>query len=271
MKWTKDMNGFEYQVKLAAYTGPLNKLLELIEERKLDISQISLAEVTDDFLRYLQEISRSVGRETSAAEREINIRLLADFVVIASRLIFIKSRALLPALTLPAAEEEKIKDLENRLLFYQEFKPAMKNILRLWKAERGEFSRFYFASWHWPGIGGGAGKAQIFFPGGVSVGRLRQAMEAMWHGLANLIESNQVIREKITTLEETVEEIMKHLTSWGQLGFTTLAQTKSRAEIIVAFLAILHLARERLILIEQAEHFSDIIIKTAGTNIEKNE
>lgn len=249
-----------YELKLANYTGPLQKLLELVEDRKLDISEISLAEVTDDFLRYLEKISKmeKASDPGAAAGMEENIRLLADFVVIASRLIFIKSKTLLPDMTLSAEEEEDIRDLENRLRLYREIKPAIKNIVRLLKENREEFSRPYFLNAaHFSGV-------NVFFPGNVTRDGLRDAMGKLWENLAGLLEESRVVREKIISLEETIKEIIKRLAELREVSFAKLSEAKSRAETIITFLAILHLAREQLIFIEQKGHFSDIIIKKNG-------
>ncbi len=248
-----------YELKLENYSGPLQKLLELIEERKLEISEISLARVTDDFLRYLEKLGKmeEASDPDAAVGAGENIRLLADFVVIASRLIFIKSKALLPDLALSGEEEEKIKDLEDRLRLYRELKPAMKNISRLWREGREEFSRPYFMNTaHWTG-------ADVFFPGKVSAEGIAQAMGEMWQNLSGLLEESRVVREKMTTLEDTIKEVVKRLTELREVSFAKLSEAKSRAETIVTFLAILHLAREQLIFIEQKGHFSDIMIKNA--------
>src|SRR5262245_8487868 len=93
----------DYALRLQQYEGPLEKLLELIEERKLDVNEISLAEVTDDFLKYLEQLPA------------VAPALLADFLTIGSRLVLIKSKSLLPELPLSAEEESDIKDLERRL------------------------------------------------------------------------------------------------------------------------------------------------------------
>ncbi len=102
-----------YELKIEQFSGPLEKLLELIEERRMEITELSLAEITADFLQYLKNI------ET------VEPRFLADFVAIAAQLLLIKSKALLPGIKLTSEEEEKIKDLEGRLLFYKNFKPAI--------------------------------------------------------------------------------------------------------------------------------------------------
>ena len=82
-----------YQVRLPAFEGPLDLLLQLIEREKLDISSISLAQVADQFLTYVRKLEE-IGADT-----------LADFLVVASRLVWIKSRLLLPQPSRPSAEE----------------------------------------------------------------------------------------------------------------------------------------------------------------------
>ena len=99
-----------YELKLETYQGPLDKLLELVEGKKLEITKISLADVTADFLNFLKKL------ESEGA----NHSLIADFLVVASKLILIKSKVLLPALTLSEEEESDIHDLEARLKIYAE-------------------------------------------------------------------------------------------------------------------------------------------------------
>ena len=94
-----------YELTLEAYQGPLDKLLELVEAKKMEVTEISLAEVTADFLDYLKKLEAENVSQT----------LLADFLVIASKLIFIKSKILLPSLF--AGEEETEKEASVPLPF----------------------------------------------------------------------------------------------------------------------------------------------------------
>ncbi|MEK7162430.1 MAG: segregation/condensation protein A, partial [Patescibacteria group bacterium] len=94
-----------YELKLENYQGPLQKLLELIEEKKMEITIINLAEVTSSFFEYLKKLE-ALGMDHS---------LLADFLVIASKLLLIKSKVLLPSLPLTEEEESDIRGLESQL------------------------------------------------------------------------------------------------------------------------------------------------------------
>ncbi len=121
-----------YEYTTEKFSGPIEKLLELIEEKKLEITDLSLAEITADFLEYVKKIEA------------VEPRLLADFVAVAASLLLIKSKSLLPDLKLTIEEEESIKDLEGRLDFYRNFKPAMNHIKKLAGEKNIEISRPLF-------------------------------------------------------------------------------------------------------------------------------
>ena len=118
-------------MSLEKFSGPLDILLSLIEEKKMAINEISLSQVTDQFLDYLKNLENNTERETfESMEYQ---RILADFLVIASRLILIKSRSLLPNLVLSEEEESDIKELEERLRIYQQIKT--------WGRELGKWTK----------------------------------------------------------------------------------------------------------------------------------
>ncbi len=235
-----------YELKTEKFSGPLEKLLELIEAKQLTINEISLAEVTEDFLKYLEALT------------DADMRLVADFIAVASRLVLIKSKSLLPDLSLTSDEESDIKDLEKRLKIYQELKPVMKMLDTLWKKAGREFSRPYFLEQGAPLAGG----AKVFYPGeGLEIQALFGALHKIFESFVNLELETKSIKEKIVTIEEKIAEVVERLAKEGESTFKNLSSAKSRSEVIIIFLAILHLARERLIALEQSERFSDIIIK----------
>ena len=90
-----------YTIKTQGFEGPFGLLLNLVEERKLFINDISLAEVTEDYLRYINDLGQSHKAEE-----------IASFIVVAATLILIKSKSLLPNLSLTSEEEGDIKNLE---------------------------------------------------------------------------------------------------------------------------------------------------------------
>ncbi len=273
------------------YSGPLEKLLELIEERKLQISEISLAQVTDDFLRYLAKLKKEGELQTGrVSERELarreGLRILADFVAVASRLILIKSKSLLPELNLTGEEEAEIHDLEYRLKLYQGLRPAMKIVAKLWRDRREEFSRPYFMSISafaplksappegpegaparartltgFALRGGDDARAALFFPGrNLQAEALAQSLDKLFSSFVALIRESQVLQEEVVSMEAKIREITEVLKRLSKISLRRISEDKSPTEVIVTFLAVLHLAREQLVLLEQESYLSDIII-----------
>jgi segregation and condensation protein A len=238
-----------YELRLDEFSGPLDKLLELIEDRKLDVSRLSLAKVTDDFLRHVENLKHAPPA------------LLADFIVVASQLILLKSKALLPELLLNSDEEGSLEELEERLKAYREFKEAQKLILSLWRAGSHEASRPYFLS-----ISRSLPMIETktpFYPGKtLSLQKLHTGLAALAHSLEKTVLEEETIKDAVITMEEKMRHILERLRQIEETKFSDLSSSASREEIIVSFLAILHMAREQIITIEQSEHFSDIIIKS---------
>ena len=247
-----------YELKLEQFTGPIEKLLDLIEERKLEITELNLAEVTADFLTYLDMLTDADGTQTNA---EKSPRLLADFIVVSSQLLLIKSKALLPNFQLTGEEEKDVKDLQNRLHFYRQFKPAMGHLKKLWEQNNISISRPLFS-----------GRPAFFYPAdNIKINDLYKLVKGIFETIQQLSEKSQTIKSSLITLEEKIEEIMNRLgparlndvshSGRPDLNFGKLAKEKPRSEIIVLFLALLHLLAKQLIKVEQKKQFSDIMIE----------
>lgn len=242
----------EYDLHLGVFSGPLHKLLELVEARKLEVTEISLAQVTNEFLEFLKTL------ETVEAP------VLADFIAIASRLILIKSKSLLPDLPLTSEEEKEIKDLEYRLRLYQELKPSMRFISKLWSAGHRQFSRSYLLVRQPTGGGEIAPELEehFFYPGeGITTAAFVESLARLSQILKKAELETKIIREKIITIEEKIAEVVRRLSESGATTLRNLSGEKSRSEIIAIFLALLHLAREQMVHLEQQAYFSDIIVK----------
>ncbi len=233
-----------YQVNFDKFSGPLEKLLEMIEERELEVTMVSLAQITGDFLEYLKTLDESSKHPS----------VLADFVVVASRLLLIKSKAILPSLELTEEEETDIKDLEQRLRIYKEFKTASELMKKTWENRRPVYGRELFSN-----------LPVVFYPSSnLKVSSMTEKLNELLHELAALIPDKQMVKKVMMTLEMKVKEILGRLKEQAQHSFKNLSQDKPKIEIIMIFLAVLHLLRERLISADQPEQFSDISI-TAGS------
>lgn len=238
-----------YELKTEQFTGPIEKLLELIEAKELDITTIGLSAVTADFLNYVEKLAKEAA--------EVNPQLLADFIVVAARLLLIKSKTLLPQTELTPEEEADIKDLESRLRLYKEFKAAAKNLDVLWKRGGSAFGREFLSSY------GGA----VFYP---SPKLTPKAISQILASLIAVLQETQLrekkfVQKAIISIEQKMKELIRHLSSVTSSSFFELAPRERKEEIVALFLAMLHLVRDRLIDIEQSGHFSDIIIKPKNT------
>jgi len=110
----------DFKVKVGEFEGPLDLLLNLIEKRKLHITQVSLAQVADDYINYLQ-----------GSDRGENLNDMANFILVASTLMLIKSLALLPGLQLTESEKSDVEELESRLKKLQKIRALSQNIKEL--------------------------------------------------------------------------------------------------------------------------------------------
>lgn len=239
-----------YELKLERFSGPLEKLLELIEEQKLEITEISLGQVTDDFLKYVRSLEK------------VDATLLADFIAVASRLVLIKSKLLLPEFQLTPEEESDISELERRLKLYREIKPGMRIVGQLWRRGEKQFGRPYFLNITF--LTAGKGGVGMFYPGTeLTTPRLTSALQAIIENLKKFELETRTIKEKIVTIEEKIEEVLRRLQADGATSLKNLAGRKPASEIIAIFLALLHMAHEQQVFLEQEGHLSDIIVRSS--------
>jgi len=241
MKIVEENTETEYKVKTPSFEGPLELLLSLIEARKLFINEISLAEVTADYLAHIKKIS------------SFRMNDATQFLVIASTLLLIKSRSLLPNLALTEKEEDKITDLEDRLQKYKAVKYSSiiiqdifgKNILFL-PNERKNIS-------------------PIFSPDKtVTVYALRSAIEEVLNSMPKKEKLKELIIEKVISIEEIMDDLAKRIegaikmTFSDFIGKTGVSEKESKVYVIVGFLAMLEMVRGGIIDVMQDNLFDDI-------------
>lgn len=240
-----------YQVNLTKFSGPLDLLLSLIEEKKLAISEISLSAVTDQFLEYLKK--ENVGSSVSNINSAEYQRILADFLVVASRLILIKSRSLLPNLVLSEDEESDIKELEERLKIYQQFKLLGRELGRFAKGRVPYFSREYYFN-----------LPIIFYPPkNISSEKLFKIYEAFIKTLPQIEKLEEQSLARVITIEEKLKELTERINMATEASFADISSgVKSKIDVILTFLAMLMLFRNRALEVSQDKLFGDIRIKT---------
>ncbi len=228
-----------YRVQLAQFTGPLDLLLQLIEQEEMDITQVSLAKVADQFLDYMNQIENLSPRD------------IADFLEIAARLILIKSKALLPQLELSEDEELSAEELALRLQEYKKFKQARLGLRRLLDRKYYSFDRQIYLE-----------EEKVFSPPPeLSAGKLRETFASVLGAVPQMDYLEEEVMVDVVSLEDKIEHIKNTLTEKINICFHKLHDSKSKMEIIVTFLAMLELMKQRIIDVKQDEVFGEIELK----------
>jgi segregation and condensation protein A len=230
-----------YNVQTPVYEGPLDLLLALIERAELDITSVSLAMVTDQYLGYIRGLQQLNPDEVSA------------FLVIAAKLLQIKSEALLPRPPARAPDEENIaKSLVDQLKLYKRFKE-----IGTWLNERQHANlRTHLRVAPPPKLEPRLDMSNITLERLVSAAQQAFAKEGNKQPLAVIIAAPRItIREKIDLIAKTMKEAR-------QFSFRALLdRDASRLEVVVTFLAMLELVKRYRIQARQESLFSDIEIE----------
>lgn len=228
-----------FNIKTDVYSGPLDLLIDLIEKRKLLINDISLVSVTDDYMAYVARFEKSPLRD------------MADFIVLASTLLLLKSKSLLPVLELTEIEEETIESLEKRLQYYQLFRNAGKTIELLFGKSMLYEKRFI------------PEKNPLFITDTYTeLPSLSIAMHSVLRNLPKKIEKPKVQVRTVVSLETMIERLKDRIERQFSCNFKDLTEnSKERTIIIVGFLAVLEMVKQGGILVRQSTHFCDIEIE----------
>ena len=247
METTLNPLGAGYPVSLPIFDGPIELLLHLIERQELDITEVSLMAITDQYLRAIE------------AMQEIEPEALADFLVVAARLLYIKSRGLLPQPEVEEEEEKQSEALLQQLLDYRRFKAAADE-LRL-RASIGLRTNVRLAP---PQMERRLDLTDL------TIERLAAAAQRAMRNVASSVAPPSVRAYPITVAEQMAAILERIRSQAGiegggdrYLSFTALlSQSRSRLEIVVTFLAVLELIKQREIAAEQQETFGEIVLRS---------
>ena len=238
----------DYQVKTETFEGPLELLLDLVEKRKLFINEISLATVADDYIAHLKSFEK------------LPVDFVSSFLIVASTLILIKSKSLLPTLDLTVEEKQDIEELESRLKEYQRIRELSVHVKSLFGAN-------------------------VVFPKGQS--RIREAVfapseeikapsifDAMREVIARFpkkVSLPKVIVKKVISLEEVMDKLAERITSNFKMSFREFAGVgkEEKVNVIVSFLAMLELVKQGMISVTQDEQSADIHMETTTLDTPK--
>ncbi|MBC8016863.1 MAG: segregation/condensation protein A [Sporomusaceae bacterium] len=230
----------DYKIKLEAFEGPMALLMHLLEKNKLDIYDIPIAVVTEQYLEYLQALE------------EFNIDIASEFLLMAATLLQIKSRMLLPRLPQIIEETDDEGDprqeLVDRLLEYRKFK-QMSAVMEEMMRHRGQFFTRVPQEI----------EAQLPLPTGLKLNDLLAAFVAVWE--SSIDEYEVVAREEFSVQDKIYDIIHLLYKHKGRIEFSqTIIRTGTRSEVIATFLALLELIKLQRVTIDQQESFGPIYI-----------
>ncbi|MFA6253702.1 MAG: segregation/condensation protein A [Candidatus Paceibacterota bacterium] len=234
-----------FRVKIADFEGPLDLLLNLIEKRKMHISQVSLAQVADGYVNYLK------NQENQSME------LMANFIMVASTLMLIKSLALLPGLQLSEEEKESVSDLEDRLKRLQ----RVRDLSRHLKERFGKDIIF--------GREEGSAPVIVFSPTReITLPGLFEAVKRLLNNLPTKEIIPQTIIKKVISLEEVISDLAERVSRALKMSFGDFVKDKKdKVNIIVSFLGMLELVKQGAINIEQKAHFAEIEMENKSVGV----
>ena len=231
-----------FSIKTDSYEGPFELVLELIEARKLLVNDLALANITEDFITHVR------------AQDTFPVEETANFIQLAATLLLIKSKSLIPDLTLTEEENADIDDLKRRLEAYEKVREASR-----------ELSRLYGRSVMVPA--GERPQDSIFSPSGdLTKGGLAEA-------LARLLAAREVVEElpqarvkPLVTIEEMMDRLAKRVQKAMTISFKDFAgSVNERVEVIVSFLALLELVKQGAVAAEQYGEHGDIRISHSAS------
>ena len=226
------------RVSLDVFDGPLDLLLSLVREQQLDIATVPLALVADQYFAYI------------SAMEVLDVEVAADYLVIASTLVFLKSKAMLPPIpqefeTSEESAESVEARLRERLLAYSRYRDASQD---LW-ARAQEAAAFYVRP------EGGDTSAELTQRYKIDAAKLARALEAALRSAKP--EVRTIVRERVS-LNEQMDLVIKTMRREGRASFFALCANGDRFTIIVTFLAVLELVRRGRLVVTQNDALSDI-------------
>ena len=237
-----------FKLTTPEFTGPIEALLQLIEKRKLPISDISLAEVTDEYLKFISSLSND---DTMANK--------VHFIYVASTLALIKSKSLLPNLDLSSEEETDIEKLKERLVLYKHYQDIGQNLKQQYQL-KPQFS-----------IANDRPREIVFMPHeGITSQSLLLALQDVLTEVPEIKQTKKEAYIKIAVhIEEIMDSIIARIKNQPTLNFKSFMNSGSakhehpkqkKVYAVVSFLALLEVVRNHGIGVQQHGLFEEIEI-----------
>ncbi|HBG81628.1 TPA: hypothetical protein DDW69_02185 [candidate division CPR2 bacterium] len=226
-----------YTIKILQFEGPLDLLLQLTLKEKLEITEVSLSKITEEYLTYIDKFKVNAGQ-------------LAEFLNISSKLLYLKSRALLPSVK-TEEEEEDIEKLKDQLEEYKRYKEAAKKLHEILNKKEVSFAT----------RGKSKFKNDFFEPPSADAKILLEIFKSVLNKMPDpeKLPEKSVIKQ--VTLEEKYAEIESILKKNKTIELSAiLKEMKSKIEIVITFLAILEMVKQKVVVVKQSSNFSEVSI-----------
>ena len=234
-----------FKVTVGEFSGSLESLLQIIQKRKMHISDVSLASVTDEYIDYVKSLGQLPQGQT------------AEFIVVAATLLLIKSKSLLPNMELTLEEEESIQDLESRLELYNIYKQAREILIDVLKTNKPLYAPKKYTN-----------RTPIKFSppeSGLTVEVLEKVITGVVRELPTEIIKDKANINKPINIKDVMSRLLSRVQSGVQSRFTELGAQAPEA-VLVNFLALLELVKDGALLVEQPQDRGEIFI-THNVNI----
>lgn len=234
------------EVTLQQFNGPLDLLLQLIEENELEITKIALAEVTEQFLQYLEQVEEAHPEE------------LADFLVVATKLLLLKSQAIMPYLQ--HEDEEDPGELAAQLRMYKKYLDAMAGVEQLLNSGAVLYPRKHTKV-----------EREVVFspPPGANVQTMHELYIDVLQQLEPVVRIPKAAMERVVTLREKLAQVSNVIKQKAVVNFRELLQDSgSRGEVVVTFLALLELVKQHTVIVSQDSASAELRITRADESIQ---
>lgn len=238
----------KYNIQLQVYEGPLDLLYDLISKHKIDIKDISIIDITKQYIKYLEMLEK------------MDLEITSEFITMASKLLEVKSKYLL----YKQKDDEEVEDprleLMEQLEEYKKFKLAAENL----KENVSYGNELFFRK-----------KEEIVIDEKINLEEI--SLEAIMNILPHILKVkkseekeikderlNKIVRGKIISVEDKMRYIRNIIKEENEIRFTKIIQTCDKDEVIATFLSILELIKAKEIVVEQDIFFDDILIKKSS-------
>ena len=235
----------EVKFTIDQFEGPLDLLLHLIKENDIDISDINISEITEQYLNYIKAMD------------EINLNVGSEYLVMASELTLMKSKTLLPSINETEEEEDPKEELINRLIEYQRYKELSETFKELELSRQDLFCKdpSYLNEYKEEGL---------VIDDDITLDDLIKAFANFQVRKEGEKPLNTTITKKEYSVSERSEDIMRKLKSSKRLEFSELFEVVNKEYVVVTFLSILDLARKGRLNINQDKNLGQIFILARG-------